>query len=87
MKFLFNSTEFLLLDKSILLLIFGQDFLDVKDEILIWNYILKWGIAQMPSSQIVLKTINNWSKEETDTLKEILNDVFLYNEILIMQTL
>ncbi|CAB4440111.1 unnamed protein product [Rhizophagus irregularis] len=74
MKFLFNSTEFLLLDRSILLLILNQNFLNVKEEIQIWNYILKWGIAQMPSSQLIFKTINNWSKEETNTLKDILYD-------------
>ncbi|RIA86131.1 hypothetical protein C1645_741087 [Glomus cerebriforme] len=74
LKFLFNSNEFLLLDKSILSLILNQDFLDVKEEIQIWNYILKWGIAQMPSSQLILKTINNWSQEEINTLKEILYD-------------
>jgi hypothetical protein len=74
MKFLFNSTEFLLLDRSILLLILNQTFLNVKEEIQIWNYVLKWGIAQMPSSQLIFKTINNWSKEEINTLKDILYD-------------
>ncbi|CAG8672954.1 11357_t:CDS:2, partial [Funneliformis mosseae] len=73
-KFLFNSPEFLLLDKSILTSILIQDFLDVKDEVQIWNHVLKWGISQMPSSQFILKTINNWTREETDILKEILSD-------------
>ncbi|CAG8715245.1 13968_t:CDS:2 [Funneliformis caledonium] len=73
-KFLFNSPDFLLLDKSILISILIQDFLDVKDEVQIWNHVLKWGISQMPSSQFILKTINNWTREETDILKEILSD-------------
>ena len=58
-KSLFNSPNFLKLGKSILLELIKRDYLRM-DEIKLWNYLIKWGIAQ--TTELRGKNTKNLSK-------------------------
>jgi hypothetical protein len=67
-----NSPEFPRLEKNILLELIKQDNL-VIEEIELWNYLVKWGIAQ--TSELGDKNIddlNKWNKEDFLALKNTL---------------
>ncbi|GES81805.1 BTB/POZ protein [Rhizophagus clarus] len=75
-----NSPEFLRLEKNTLLELIKQDDL-IIEEVELWSYLIKWGIAQ--TSQLRNKNIddlNKWNKEDFLALKNTLNfNVFLGN--------
>jgi hypothetical protein len=74
----FNSPEFLTLEKSILLELIKRDDLSI-DEVVLWNYLIKWGIAQ--TSELKKKSItdiNKWNKEDFLALKNTLDSFFIY---------
>ncbi|RGB21572.1 hypothetical protein C1646_678432 [Rhizophagus diaphanus] len=68
----FNSPEFITLEKSILIELIKRDDL-IIEEIELWNYLIKWGIAQ--TSELDDKSINDlnkWNKEGFLALKKTL---------------
>ncbi|CAG8638310.1 2240_t:CDS:2 [Funneliformis mosseae] len=74
-KALFSSEEFIKLDKDILFAILNQETLQCE-ELIIWEALIKWGIAQSPT--ISKKTsatsfdTTDWTDEEFITLKGII---------------
>jgi hypothetical protein len=68
----FESSSFLKIDKSILILIVQRDDL-YMNEYSIWEYILEWGIAQM-SKCININELFNWTEEDFIELGEILHN-------------
>ncbi|RGB26129.1 hypothetical protein C1646_770820 [Rhizophagus diaphanus] len=74
----FDSPEFLSLEKNILLGLFKRDDLLI-DEIVLWNYLIRWGIAQ--TSELRGKNItdlNKWNEENFLNLKNALNPFILH---------
>ncbi|RHZ85375.1 hypothetical protein Glove_66g131 [Diversispora epigaea] len=62
---IFESKDFTSLQETALISILERDDLKVK-EIKIWDYVIKWGIAQNPTLPADLK---EWSKENFEALK------------------
>ncbi|RHZ89140.1 hypothetical protein Glove_18g36 [Diversispora epigaea] len=62
---IFESEDFASLQETALVSILKKDDLQME-EIKIWDYIIKWGIAQNPNLPI---TLEEWSKENFKTLK------------------
>ncbi|RHZ58871.1 hypothetical protein Glove_367g26 [Diversispora epigaea] len=62
---IFESEDFTSLQETALISILKRDDLKVK-EIKIWDYVIKWGIAQNPTLPTDSK---EWSKENFETLK------------------
>ncbi|RIB08488.1 hypothetical protein C2G38_2211541 [Gigaspora rosea] len=67
---IFDSDEFLTLSENILIFILKLDDLQM-DEGNIWDYIIKWGIAQNPS---LPPDLDKWSDEHFLTLKNSLQN-------------
>ncbi|EXX72381.1 hypothetical protein GLOIN_2v1762218 [Rhizophagus irregularis DAOM 181602=DAOM 197198] len=57
---LFNSNKFTNLKAPLLKLLLNRDDLDLE-EIIIWDNLLKWGLAQNPS---ISQDLTKWSKED-----------------------
>ncbi|RIA91031.1 hypothetical protein C1645_822606 [Glomus cerebriforme] len=70
-KFLFESEDYLSLDTQILVSLLERDDLEM-DEIIIWDHLMRWGIAKTPSLPSYHE-IENWSKEHFKQLEETLN--------------
>ncbi|EXX68381.1 BTB/POZ protein [Rhizophagus irregularis DAOM 181602=DAOM 197198] len=69
----FNSPEFPTLESSILLGLLKRDDLLI-DEIELWNYLIKWGIAQASELEGKNTTnLNRWNKKDFSILSNILN--------------
>src|SRR5207244_541038 len=74
----FNSPEFPTSEKSLLLRLIQRDDL-IIEEIELWNYLIKWGIAQ--TSELKEKSITDlskWNKEDFLSLKNILDPFILH---------
>ncbi|RIB22793.1 hypothetical protein C2G38_945948 [Gigaspora rosea] len=67
---IFNSENFNSLQENALISLIRRDDLQME-EVKIWNYIIKWGIAQNPSLPSEPK---DWSQENFQTLKTTLNN-------------
>ncbi|GBB98688.1 hypothetical protein RclHR1_00330015 [Rhizophagus clarus] len=66
------SKEFLSLDNDILCELLKRDDLNV-DEIVAWDYLIKWGIEQTPGLRCENK--DQWNIKDYEALKETLNKV------------
>ncbi|RHZ76365.1 hypothetical protein Glove_198g99 [Diversispora epigaea] len=62
---IFESRDFTSLQEAALISILKRDDLKVE-EIKIWDYVIKWGIAQNPT---LPNNLEEWSKENFDALK------------------
>ncbi|RHZ48308.1 hypothetical protein Glove_553g8 [Diversispora epigaea] len=65
---IFESEDFTSLQEAALISILENDNLQLE-EIKIWDYVVKWGIAQNPT---LPKNLEEWSKENFKTLKTTL---------------
>ncbi|RIB11630.1 hypothetical protein C2G38_2042515 [Gigaspora rosea] len=65
---IFDSDGFLTLSENILIFILNLDNLQM-DEVEIWDYVIKWGIAQNPT---LPSDLDQWSNEEFLALKNSL---------------
>ncbi|KAF0428771.1 BTB/POZ protein [Gigaspora margarita] len=72
-EILFSSPDFLSLDKTIFLLLLKRGDL-IMDDIEIWNYMLKWGAAQI-SNNFKIEDISKWSSQDISLLKDLLLDL------------
>ncbi|RHZ85396.1 hypothetical protein Glove_66g20 [Diversispora epigaea] len=71
---IFDSSDFTSLQESALVPLLKRDDLQMK-EVKIWDYVIKWGIAQNPTLPIDLK---EWTKENFITLKNTLQQCLPY---------
>ncbi|RHZ87609.1 hypothetical protein Glove_33g154 [Diversispora epigaea] len=71
---IFESSDFTSLQESALVPLLKRDDLQMK-EVEIWDYVIKWGIAQNPTLPIDLK---EWTKENFITLKNTLQQCLPY---------
>ncbi|RIB20658.1 hypothetical protein C2G38_1174713 [Gigaspora rosea] len=71
---LFNSEEFFSIQENALISLISRDDLQL-DEVKIWNYIIKWGIAQNPD---LPSDPEDWSFENFLTLKSTLKNFLPY---------
>ncbi|RHZ67614.1 hypothetical protein Glove_300g106 [Diversispora epigaea] len=62
---IFESEDFTSLQETALITILKRDDLKV-DEIKIWDYVIKWGIAQNPT---LPTNLEEWSKENFEAMK------------------
>ncbi|RIB19357.1 hypothetical protein C2G38_2182083 [Gigaspora rosea] len=69
---LFMHHNFIRLEKSLLIHILQCDYLGNLDEIEIWNYLVKWGIAQDQTLQN--KDIKSWKIDDYIILKNIIHE-------------
>ncbi|RHZ48143.1 hypothetical protein Glove_557g53 [Diversispora epigaea] len=67
---IFESEDFTSLQEAALISILEKDNLQLE-EIKIWDYIIKWGIAQNPT---LPRNLKEWSKENFKTLKTTLQN-------------
>ncbi|CAG8670523.1 2959_t:CDS:2, partial [Ambispora leptoticha] len=67
---IFDSDEFITLPENILIFVLKLDDLQM-DEGTIWDYVIKWGIAQNPSLNI---NLDQWSDTDFLTLKNTLQN-------------
>ncbi|CAB4410604.1 unnamed protein product [Rhizophagus irregularis] len=73
-----NSPEFPRLEKNILLNLVKQDNL-IIEEIELWNYLIKWGIAQTYElGDKNINDLNKWNKEDFLALKKTLEPFISY---------
>jgi hypothetical protein len=74
----FNSPEFLLLEKDILLELVKRNDLLIE-EVKLWNYLIIWGIAQTSESKGKCNTdLDEWNKEDFLALTNTLEPFFLH---------
>jgi hypothetical protein len=67
-KILFDSEKFVNLPAPLLEMIIKQDDL-ILDEIVIWENLIKWGLAQ---DKILDKDVSKWNQEKFDIFERIL---------------
>ena len=67
---LFKSTKFLSINPSILEIILKQDDFCIDDEIIIWEYLLKWTCGQYP---VIQQDIKKWRKNEFTVMERRLS--------------
>ncbi|RHZ73539.1 hypothetical protein Glove_230g213 [Diversispora epigaea] len=67
-KFIFESTEFTSFSESVLVSILERDDLQMKESV-IWDYLIKWGTAQIPT---LPEKLERWTDENFMTLKSTL---------------
>ncbi|CAI2169746.1 16538_t:CDS:10 [Funneliformis geosporum] len=69
---LFNSEDHLSVNLTVLLRVFQRDDLQL-DEIAVWDYLIRWGIAQTcaltETPDLALEHISKWSDENIKTLQ------------------
>ncbi|KAF0508120.1 kelch-like protein 17 [Gigaspora margarita] len=70
-QLLFNSTEFISLEKEALILILNCDNLDMK-ECEIWDRLIEWGIAQDPTQE---SDVTKYTNEDFRTLENKLHEL------------
>src|SRR5205823_3611950 len=68
-EILFNYDKLIKLRAPLLELLLKKDFL-LLDEIVIWDNLIKWGLAQHPSIQ---QDVKKWNKEEITIMKSTLH--------------
>jgi hypothetical protein len=66
---IFNSDNFVTLKEPLLELLLNRDDLNL-DEIIIWDSLIKWGLAQNSSIQ---QDVKKWDKEEFDIMEKTLH--------------
>src|SRR5438034_1525047 len=71
-KLLFNSEKYLSLDKSILLILLDRKNL-FMDEVEVWNYLIKWCVAQLSTTNNI-ENLSNWSLDDFDLVKGIITE-------------
>ncbi|RIB15707.1 hypothetical protein C2G38_2318678 [Gigaspora rosea] len=69
-KTIFESEDFTSLQENALISLLKRDDLQME-EIKVWNYIIKWGIAQNPG---LSTDPNNWTRENFQSLKDKLQN-------------
>ncbi|CAG8558500.1 6647_t:CDS:2 [Paraglomus brasilianum] len=69
---LFRSENFCSVEENVLLYLLKRDDLEME-ETEIWEYLLQWGIANMPSPSS--SDYDKWSKEEFTALERTLHDL------------
>src|ERR1051325_10276206 len=69
-KILFDSNKFTNLKAPLLKLILNRGDLNL-DEIIIWNNLLKWGLAQNPS---ISQDVTRWKNEEFAIMERTLHE-------------
>ncbi|CAI2170864.1 13631_t:CDS:2, partial [Funneliformis geosporum] len=69
---LFDSEDFISLDKEILLILLKRNVL-FMDEIEIWNYLIKWSVAQVTPA-LDIEDISNWSSNDFTSVKDWMSD-------------
>ncbi|KAF0550179.1 BTB-domain-containing protein [Gigaspora margarita] len=72
-KIIFEHSKFIQLDSYILARILQRDDLGKLSEINILNYLIKWGIAQVPAS-IQEKKMNDWERNDYIIFKNAINE-------------
>ena len=75
---IFNSTYFTSLPDKHLVQIIKRDDLQMK-EIVIWEHVLKWGLAQ---NSTLLPDSNTWSDDDSKQWKILYNIVYLLSDFL-----
>ncbi|CAG8615538.1 4157_t:CDS:2 [Acaulospora morrowiae] len=70
-QIIFKAKDFTLLEKEVLASILERSDLEIE-EVVIWDHLLEWGIAQ--NSHLTID-INKWSPEDFATLRETLEDL------------
>ncbi|CAG8466228.1 326_t:CDS:1 [Acaulospora colombiana] len=70
-RFLFESEHYLSLESDLLVSLLGRDDLEI-DEIEIWDYLIRWGIAQTPSLPRD-SDVENWTRDHFGELEETLH--------------
>ncbi|RHZ48311.1 hypothetical protein Glove_553g5 [Diversispora epigaea] len=71
---IFDADDFTSLPESILVSLLKQDELQME-EVKIWDYVIKWGIAQNPT---LPTNLGEWTKENINTLKTTLQQCLLH---------
>ncbi|GBC03006.1 hypothetical protein RclHR1_04930003 [Rhizophagus clarus] len=71
-KLLFESDKFTSLKAPILKLLLERDELDL-DECIIWDSLLKWGLAQNPSISQDITKFTKWSKDDIKIMERTLH--------------
>ncbi|CAI2162992.1 16417_t:CDS:2 [Funneliformis geosporum] len=72
---LFNLSDFLKLEERILLELIKREDIQI-DEIELWNYLVKWGIAQTSElNEKDVTDLDSWNEEDFVSLKNSLNQV------------
>ncbi|GBC43398.1 uncharacterized protein OCT59_028219 [Rhizophagus irregularis] len=69
--YLFKSPDFLLLDSSLLVSFLKLDNLQIE-EVQIWDYLIKWGVAQ--NENLNIENISQWNKENFEQLGTTLKE-------------
>jgi hypothetical protein len=65
---IFKSANFISIPEKALITLLQSDNLQMKD-VQVWEYVLKWGIAQNPG---LSSDLSNYSKDDFDVLKNTL---------------
>ncbi|KAF0501280.1 kelch-like protein 17 [Gigaspora margarita] len=73
-ELLFNSGEFLSLEKDVLALILKSDNLDMKESE-IWKQLIKWGVAKHPTFQ---NDVKNFTSNDFETLEKTLHELIQF---------
>ncbi|RIA94430.1 BTB/POZ protein [Glomus cerebriforme] len=68
--YLFESTEFITFNPSVLEIILKRDDFCVNNEIIIWENLLKWACGQNP---VIQQDINKWNKNDFTMMEKRLN--------------
>ncbi|RIB23408.1 hypothetical protein C2G38_2171349 [Gigaspora rosea] len=73
-KLLFNSNEFLSLEKDVLILILKCDDLDMKESE-IWKQLIKWGVVKHPTFQ---SDVKKFTSKQFETLEKTLHELIQF---------
>ncbi|KAF0508118.1 kelch-like protein 17 [Gigaspora margarita] len=73
-ELLFNSGEFVSLEKDVLALILKRDDLDMK-ETEIWKQLIKWGVAKHPTFQ---NDVKKFTSNDFETLEKTLHELIQF---------
>lgn len=81
-QLIFKAKDFTNLEEETLITLLGRSDMDME-EVVIWDHILEWGIAQNPELTI---DISKWKDEDFALLKETLNNLIPYIRFFIMNS-
>src|SRR6266542_4954232 len=68
--YLFKSTKFLTLNPAILEIILKQNYINIDNEITIWENLLKWMCGQQP---VIQQDVNKWNKNDFTVMERRLS--------------
>jgi hypothetical protein len=73
-EILFNSSNFVTLEKHILVELLKRDDLGIE-EVKIWQHLIKWGVAHTPClANVKFSELSNWTVTEFNALEKTLHD-------------